>query len=84
MERQDLNKMFEEFVNDSWDKNGAYVITDFENIFGINRRLARYYLMKLTDQGVLCQLKYKGNTWYVKREFAQDFKQFRWIGVRVL
>lgn len=82
--KNELNARFHEYFEHIWKDDEAYTISDFAEIFSIEVRLSRYYLMKMVDSGLLAQLKYKGNTWYVKREFKDTFKQFKSIGVRIL
>ena len=39
---------FHTFVEEQWDVDEAYTIADFHELFGIDIRLARYYLVKLS------------------------------------
>jgi predicted HTH transcriptional regulator len=82
--RSDLGNKFYDYAEHVWKDNEAYTITDFAEIFEIEVRLARYYLMKMVDSGILIQLKYKGNTWYVKKHHRELFTKFKHIGVRIL
>lgn len=78
------NELFLRFVDEEWDIDDMYTITNLAHRFTIDIRLARYYLMKLVDRGVLCQLKYKRYTYYMKRCWLEPFKRFRYLGVKLL
>ena len=80
----ELHEKFASFYQTQWGDDDAYGISDFAHLFGIDNRLSRYYLMKLVDEGKLSQVKIDGNTWYMKPFQAERFKEFRWIGIRVI
>jgi len=82
--KNELGAKFYTYFENDWKEDEAYQIRDFADKFQIEVRLSRYYLMKMVDSGLLAQLKYKGSTWYVKREHRDKFKQFKFIGVRTL
>ena len=72
------------FITHEWDLGEVYVIGDLARMFGMDIRLARYHLMKNVDSGILCQVKWEKNTYYLKREWERPFSRFTHIGVRLL
>jgi len=69
------------FVVNDWTIDEAYTLSDIAEMFEIDIRLARYYLMRLVDKGVLCQIKWERNTYYAHSCWRKPFKE---LGVKVL
>lgn len=80
-----LSKKFNEFYESKWDSNYMYTPSDFIDEFGINRHLARYYLMDMVYEKKLFRVKYANKTFYGKRSTnaIDKFKEFVWMGVEV-
>lgn len=80
-----LAKKFEDFYESRWEDRGMYTPSDFINEFGINRHLARYYLMIMVYSKQLFRVKYSNKTFYGKRipENIDKFKEYVWMGVEV-
>ena len=80
-----LAQKFDEFYEQKWFDHGMYTPSDFISEFGINRHLARYYLMIMVYEKKLFRVKYSNKTFYGKRkpEFVDKFKEFVWMGVEV-
>jgi predicted HTH transcriptional regulator len=80
MEKVQLLSLHEQFIQYftlNWDDDAVHTTRDLADHFKIEFRLARYHLMKLVDDGLLCQVKYEGNTWYLKRKYYDEFKELR-------
>jgi len=69
------------FVANDWTIDEAYMLSDVAEMFKIDIRLARYYLMRLVDKGVLCQIKWERNTYYAHACWRKPFLE---LGVKVL
>ena len=69
------------FILNDWDLDEAHTITTIADIFGIDIRVARYYLMKHVDRGDLCQITWEGSTYYAWRCWRKPFQA---LGVKVL
>ena len=76
-----LSERIAQFIVKEWQIEEMYTITSMSEEFGIDIRLARYYLMKFVDKGVLCQITWDGNTYYALRCWKGPFKE---LGVKVL
>lgn len=78
---------FRTFYEMYWMKDDVYCQSDFITYFGIDSRLARYHLLRMCDEGLLCQIKNKrGNAWYIHHSHKQLFKQnllFQRKGIRI-
>ena len=70
-----------QFVTREWEVDEAYTISTIAERFGIDIRLARYYLMRQVDKGVLCQITWEGSTYYAWRCWKRPFQD---LGVKVL
>ncbi len=79
-----LSERVAHFVSYDWDLSDAYTISDLALRFSIDIRLARYHLMKMVDNGILCQVKWGKNTYYLKRVWKRPFGRFAHLGVRCL
>lgn len=79
-----LSEKVSYFISHEWELSDAYMIGDLGRMFNIDIRLARYHLMKSVDHGVLCQVKWEKNTYYLKREWKRPFERFTHLGVKVL
>lgn len=66
---------FREFYEHFWLHEDVYVQTDFVKYFNIDSRLARYHLLRMCDEGLLTQISYKGNAWYIHQTHRELFKQ---------
>jgi hypothetical protein len=77
---------FLEFEEDpkTWGDDSVYTTRHVANKLGVPFRNARYHMMKLVDEGHLCQIKFEGSTWYLKRKHYPEFVVFRKFGVKVL
>lgn len=81
----ELTNLFNDFFINEWGKDDLHTISDFAHLFSIDNRLSRYYLLRMTEKdGKLCQIKYKGRTYYAHREHKKAFDQFKFLGVKVL
>ena len=76
-----LSERVAQWVTTEWQLEECYTITGVSEEFGIDIRLARYYLMKFVDKGVLCQVTWEGNTYYALRCWRGPFRE---LGVKVL
>ena len=65
------------FFTLEWNDDAVYTIRDFADRFTLEFRDVRYHLMKMVDEGLLCRVKFEGNTWYMKRCNFDDFKKLR-------
>lgn len=72
-----LHEKFLEFYRTLWLDDSVYTTRDLTDYFQIEFRLTRYHLVKMVDEGFLCQVKYDGNTWYFKRIHYDEFKALR-------
>lgn len=72
----ELSEKFHTFVEEQWDVDEAYTIVDFHEMFGIDVRLARYYLVKLVDEGLLFYLRWNYDVYYVKACWLGPFERF--------
>lgn len=71
------HEKFLEYYHTLWQENDVHTTRDLTDYFGIEFRLARYHLVKMVDEGLLCQVKSEGNTWYLKRVHYNEFKALR-------
>lgn len=80
-----LADKFSEFYDTKWTERSMYTPSDFINEFGINRHLARYYLMLMVYEKKLFRVKYSNKTFYAKRnpDLVDRFKEYIWMGVEV-
>ena len=80
-----LIKKFSEFYNNEWNDEFMYTPSDFIGRFGINRHLARYYLMDMLYGCKVFRVKYSNKTFYGKYDLKiiDKFKEFIWMGVEV-
>jgi ribosomal protein S25 len=76
-----LSERISQFIVNEIQIEEAYTISSVSEYFGIDIRLARYYLMKFVDKGILCQITWDGNTYYALRCWKGPFKE---LGVKVL
>lgn len=72
----ELYERFEEFVEYDWEVDMAYSIVDFRELFDIDIRLARYYLVKFVDLGELFCLKWGRDVYYMKSYWQGPFEVF--------
>jgi hypothetical protein len=72
------------FIEEEWDDTFAYTPSDIAEILDCDPRLARYYLLKMIERGILCQLKYRRRTYYIKPEQSKQFERFGSIGLTIL
>lgn len=84
-EDEALVRQFNEFYTETWQSEEMYTPSDFINYFGINRHLARYYLMNMLYERKLFRVKYSNKTFYGKYDLGliDRFKEFTWIGVEI-
>jgi hypothetical protein len=68
---------FTVFYTLEWKDEAVYTTRDFADLFKLEFRDVRYHLMRMVDDGLLCRVKYEGNTWYMKRCNYDDFKKLR-------
>lgn len=77
-----MQKRLVKFVETEWDRDYAYTARDIADLLGCeNTRIARYFLLKLVDEGLLGQVKYWGKTWYVRRDQLEPFRRFWFIRI---
>jgi hypothetical protein len=74
MSDNSTGEKFREFYEMLWLAEDVYSQSDFVNYFHIDSRLARYHLLRMCDQGLLCQISYKGNAWYIHHTHKELFK----------
>jgi hypothetical protein len=74
---------FLKFVETDWGDDAAYTTRYVADELSMQFRNARYHMMKLVDEGHLCQIKFEGRTWYLKRKHYSEFIVFRKYGVKV-
>ena len=78
---------FREFYDMCWLPEDVFEQTSFVAYFGIDSRLARYHLIRMCDEGLICQVTNKaGNAWYIHRSHKELFATnltFRRYGVKV-
>jgi len=81
----DLARKFADFYDTAWDKSYMYTPSDFISRFGINRHLARYYLMDMLYDRKVFRVKYSNKTFYGFYDpvLIDRFKEFIWMGVEV-
>lgn len=72
------------FIDEEWNDEFAYTPSDIADVLSCDPRLARYYLIKMVEQGKLCQLKYRRRTYYIKPEQSEQFERFEFIGLTIL
>ena len=86
-----LLKKFNDFLNYTWQDNYYYSPSDFDAIFGINRHLARYYLLNMVYENKLFRVKYLNKTFFIKRHAMYSpivtaeskFREYIWMGVQI-
>jgi phage pi2 protein 07 len=71
------HERFLEYYHTMWQDSDVHTTRDLTDHFQIEFRLARYHLVKMVDEGLLCQVKHDGNTWYFKRKHYDEFKALR-------
>ncbi len=76
MRPTELYERFEEFLENEWDIDEVYSIVDFRELFQIDIRLARYYLVKFVDEGRLFYLRWDNDVYYCKMCWYYPFKEF--------
>jgi predicted HTH transcriptional regulator len=77
------HEKFLEYYHTLWQEDDVHTTRDLTDYFQIEFRLARYHLVKMVDEGLLCQVKFEGNTWYFKRVHYAEFESLRpYIHVR--
>ena len=76
-----LSEKIAQFIANEIRVEECYTLTGIAEMFGIDIRNARYYLMKFVDKGHLCQITWEGNTYYALRCWKDPFKE---LGVKVL
>ncbi len=81
---ESLSERISYFITYDWSLGDVYTIGDLAGMFEIDIRLARYHLMKNVDRGILCQIKWEKNTYYLKKIWKKPFTRFVHIGVRIL
>ena len=82
---EELSKKFADFYDKEWNANFMYTPSDFIEKFGINRHLARYYLMAMLYDSKVFRVKYSNKTFYglYDLKLIDRFKEFIWMGVEV-
>ena len=76
----ELSRRFEQFMEEEWDIDEAYSMADFGELFHIDIRLARYYLVKYVDLGQLFCLKWNYDVYYLKSCWLGPFERFSHLG----
>jgi hypothetical protein len=69
------------FIENDWNDKYAYMTRDIADLLCCDTRIARYYLLKMIDEGHIAQLKYWGKTWYVKAYQIEQFEKFNFIRI---
>lgn len=72
------------FVIEEWNREYAYETSDIAILLSCNNKTARYYLMKMVQEGLLHKIKYHGHTWYILKEQVNDFLDYKCIGLSIL
>lgn len=86
IERDDvLSDKFNDYFENQWKTDFMYLPNDFIDMFGINRHLSGYYLMKMVREGKLFRIKYCNKTYYRKWDVERYllYCEFIWFGVEV-
>jgi hypothetical protein len=85
-----LIKKFNNFLNHAWLDDWYYSPSDFDEIFGINRHLARYYLLNMVYENKLFRVKYLNKTFFIKRRAMYNsitaeskFREYIWMEVKI-
>lgn len=80
-----LANKFKDFYENMWLRDEMYAPSDFIGKFGINRHLARYYLMDMLRERKVFRVKYSNKTFYgiYNLKVIDKFKEFTWMGVEV-
>lgn len=71
-------------MDEEWNNDYAYESRDIADLLQCDSRIARYYLMSMVRIGKICQIKYRGRTYYVKPDRVEMFKQFKNIGLKII
>jgi len=71
-----LDKFFIDFINKKWKDEDAYDLVYFSSHYNIKQNVSQYYLRKLTYNKVLCCVKIRNKTYYLKRKWFDHFKIF--------
>jgi hypothetical protein len=77
----ELQKRLVKFVESEWNRDYAYTARDIATLMECDTRSARYFLLKLVDDGRLGQIKCWGKIWYVMRDQIYIFRRFDFIRI---
>lgn len=86
MSDHSTGEKFREFYEMYWLPEDVYEQTSFVTYFSIDSRLARYHLMRMCDEGLICQVtNKKGNAWYIHRSHRELFTSltFKRYGIKL-
>ena len=75
--RKVIGAKFLRFINEIWEIDEVFDSAYFAELFGIDSRLALYYLNKYTDSGLLCRIKDDYNVYYIKTCWYNLFETLR-------
>jgi len=66
---ESLYHRFIKFYNEEWLEDGVYQTTDFVDVFGISRHLARHYLYEVLtlNEHKVFRIKKHNKSYYIKR-----------------
>lgn len=73
-------EFFALFLEKGWDEDKAYDLSYFSETHGLRQNVIQYYLKKATYNKVLCCVKVRNKTYYMKRKWFDHFKIFEVLG----
>lgn len=79
MTRRGFYLAFLYYYFSEWGDEEFRTLAHMADYFDIDIRLAMYYLKRMVKQGLLCQVRIKRNTYYVKAWTADVFAQVPYV-----
>lgn len=73
---ESLSTFFNNFIEKKWDDGAAYDLAHFSRVYGLKQNVVQYYLQKYTYNKILCCVKVRNKTYYVKYKWHEHFKAF--------
>lgn len=83
--RKIIGEKFLNYINNEWEIDNVLDSGYFSELYSIDSRLARYYLEKYTELGLLCRIKDDYNVYYIKTcwyNLFETLKEYKEINVR--
>ena len=83
--KNNTGEKFLSYIKEIWKIDEVFDSAYFAERYDIDSRLARYYLEKYTDDGLLCRVKDDYNVYYIKTcwyNLFETLREFKDVDVR--